>query len=99
MLSTAIWSPWLTKVSVADIFHSDASLAKIAAVCRQRLMDAGRQLVADQQLSEDDLDELDYLTRDLTEAANADEFDESWDSIYDWCDTDKRIWVVTQGSR
>lgn len=41
---------------------------------------------------EDDMQLVDAVN-EITVAVNEEEFDEGWDSFYDWCDMDHRVWV------
>lgn len=82
-------SEWAYRIDISDFFHDEAlttneKAKRIATRFRIRL---GRKPVWE--------DEIEGLLEELEDQTDADEFDDVWNCIYDWCDAE-RVWVRTR---
>ena len=80
---------WDYRVDLRQTFHNpELSMAekapRIAASMRVRLK--GTRIWDD---------EIDGLLEELADQTAADDFDDVWDAVYDWCDTN-RVWIETR---
>lgn len=80
---------WQHKLDVSNVFHNDdLTLIEKRDQIVARLK-AGPWVPTD----EDDLYEFEMLVEELAEVDDEQYFNQVWASIYDWADTDHRLWV------
>lgn len=82
---------WKHHLDLSDIFHDDS---KTFVERRDEIVKRIRATpwyVKGEFESED----LEDLLFELEDSHNPSDFDYSWDYFYDFCDTDKRVWIDT----
>jgi hypothetical protein len=80
---------WDHKLNLADVFHNEEMTFE-----ERRDAIARRVRTSAWLRNRDNSDPLPYLIDELADTADAGEFDEVWDVIYDYADAD-RVWIAT----
>jgi hypothetical protein len=80
---------WSQTLDLSDVFHADMPFEekRDEMVRRIRALDPNEQD-----------GELQSIADDLAETTDGDEWDQPWDSFYDWADHN-RVWISTFGRK
>lgn len=80
---------WRNAVDLGDVFHDES----LSFQERRNIIVKRLRVFQHLDLDPGATDTLEDLLDDLADATNEEEFDWTWNDIYDWADCDHRLWI------